>query len=292
MPASMDREIDILMKKLMVILLAVGGADKDLENGKKKGKQDKFLILKQGVMAKLSETCELMEKVAGPGISSSADPKAVIKRNQDVRTNLRALETDWTDMDAIFQAEKNKSRSKMSKDEMAARKQLLVDLKREIAELKAIHQQATVGASAGPAMGAGTYASAINVSNMGPENKKGPSTENRPSAGLSAEQHSRIQQIRQRSKEMENTYLTKIEEHVDRLGDLARGMGEELVLQDRMLDDLGNRIDSANTNLTNVNLKMKTILKQVRAGDKFCMDMMCVLMLLGMAAVLYAVIKQ
>ena len=31
---------------------------------------------------------------------------------------------------------------------------------------------------------------------------------------------------------------------------------------------------------------------QVRAADKFCVDVMCILMLLGLCAILYAIIKN
>jgi hypothetical protein len=136
MPTGMDRELDLLLQKLGKILVAVGGEDKDVESGRKKGKEDRFVLLKTTVMNRLTETCELMEKAAATGgaglASATADPKAVIKRNQEIRANLRTLESDWTEMDALFQAERSKRRSKMTKDEMEARRQLLVDLKREV----------------------------------------------------------------------------------------------------------------------------------------------------------------
>ena len=66
---------------------------------------------------------------------------------------------------------------------------------------------------------------------------------------------------------MEEEYLTKIEEHVERLGDVARGMNEELQLQNRMLEDLDTRLESAQEHMTNVNTKMKETLKKVRKYD-------------------------
>ncbi|KAG5178683.1 soluble NSF attachment protein receptor [Tribonema minus] len=294
MPAGMDRELDVLLMKLQKILLSVGGDDLESGGKKKSSKDDRFNLVKASVMRRLTETCELMEKAAatsGGGLASStADPKAVIKRNQDIRSNLRTLEAEWGEMDVMFQAERTKRRSKMTKEEMEARRQLLVDLQREIAELKALNQQAAVGASVGVASSAyAAFKPQDSAAALAGGAKGG--AEVRP-ANLSNEQHYRIQQIRERSKEMENTYLSKIEEHVDRLGDLARGMGEELVLQERMLDDLGNRIESTQEKLANVNVRMKDTLKKVRAADKFCVDIMCVLLMLGLAAVLYAVIKN
>ncbi|CAM9847174.1 unnamed protein product [Laminaria digitata] len=91
---------------------------------------------------------------------------------------------------------------------------------------------------------------------------------------------------------MEDKYLTVVEEHVDRLGEMAKNIQEELQIQDRMVDDLGNRIDMAQEHVGNVNTRMKEVLKSVRAADKFCMDIMCILLLLGLVAVLYGVIKN
>jgi hypothetical protein len=45
---------------------------------------------------------------------------------------LRTLEAEWAEMDALFAAERAKRRSKMTKEEMEARRQLLVDLQREV----------------------------------------------------------------------------------------------------------------------------------------------------------------
>jgi len=143
---------------------------------------------------------------------------------------------------------------------------------------------------------------------------------------------------------MEDKYLTVVEEHVDRLGEMAKNIQEELQIQDRMVDDLGNRIDTAQEHVTNVNTRMKVgsatfwlgdasstgdgedvptalfsrslspcaldkpfistrvslsvshdkqeVLRSVRSADKFCVDIMCILLLLGMIAVLYAVVEN
>lgn len=56
---------------------------------------------------------------------------------------------------------------------------------------------------------------------------------------------------------MEDKYLTVVEEHVERLGEMAKNINEELQIQDRMVDDLGHRIDVANEHVVNVNTRMK-----------------------------------
>mmetsp|Transcript_7534 Transcript_7534/g.11269 ORF Transcript_7534/g.11269 Transcript_7534/m.11269 type:complete len:293 (-) Transcript_7534:228-1106(-) len=289
MPSGIDREIDILLHKLNKILNETGGGTREIELGSSNNsKEDKFNVLKSNIMARLIETCNLMEKSSNGngGMLSSADPKTVIKRNQDIRSNLKLLESEWTELDAIFQTERSKRRSKMSQDELNERRQMLVDMKTEIFELKSLNQKATVGASV--SVGPSAFASLPMSANMNNPSQQGSDL---VAAKLTSEQHARILQIKERSKEMEELYLTKIEGHIDNLADLARGMNEELVLQDRMFDDLGDRLEKTNDNLVNVNARMKDTLKKVRAADKFCVDVMCVLLLLGLVAVLYAVIR-
>lgn len=41
---------------------------------------------------------------------TTKDPKAVIEKNQAVRSNLRALEENWKELDSAYQTEKNKRR--------------------------------------------------------------------------------------------------------------------------------------------------------------------------------------
>lgn len=41
---------------------------------------------------------------------TTKDPKAVIEKNNAVRSNLRALEENWKELDGAYQAEKNKRR--------------------------------------------------------------------------------------------------------------------------------------------------------------------------------------
>ncbi|CAM9535185.1 unnamed protein product, partial [Phaeothamnion confervicola] len=213
-----------------------------------------------------------------------------------IRGNLRALEEEWKQLDAAYQAEKGKRRSKVPAEEMAERRQLLVDLKREISELKQIHQSGLVK-GVGPAGGAGGGGGVgggygVPSSELGNRNvMPGVATDMRP-AQLSEGQHAKIQQIKARQQDMEQKYLSVIEDHVDRLADYARSIQEEERLQSRMIDDLAERVDEANDHLKNTNLRLKETLKSVRSADKFCIDLMCIIMMLGLIAVLYAVVKN
>ncbi|CBN78535.1 Soluble NSF Attachment Protein (SNAP) Receptor (SNARE) [Ectocarpus siliculosus] len=292
MAPSTDREVDLLLSKLRKIQAAVGGSDEEraLRRKKRKSKEDdRFNAVKSAIIKRLGDTCDLLAKEP-----ASKDPTAVIQKKNAVQSNLRALEENWKQLDSAYQAEKSKRRSKITREELENQRQLLVDLRHEIGELKSIHQAGVVGAKGGGTRGG--YGTAMPASEFfKQEARTGGTTsvaEAPPPGKLTSEQHVRIQQIRDRKKEMEDKYLTVVEEHVDRLGEMAKNIQEELQIQDRMVDDLGNRIDTAQEHVANVNMRMKEVLKNVRSADKFCMDIMCILLLLGMIAVLYAVVKE
>ncbi|RHY33051.1 hypothetical protein DYB32_001936 [Aphanomyces invadans] len=72
------------------------------------------------------------------------------------------------------------------------------------------------------------------------------------------------------------------------LGQLARGLNEELVKQNIMLEGLEERIDNTSNNVENLNAKMKKTLTEMgRSGDKCMMDFICLVILLGILAVVY-----
>jgi len=67
---------------------------------------------------------------------------------------------------------------------------------------------------------------------------------------------------------------------------------EEVRRQNVMLDNVGNKITNAHDHIANVNTKMKETLDEVRAADKICVDIMCIMIMVGLGAVLYQMIKS
>ena len=68
---------------------------------------------------------------------------------------------------------------------------------------------------------------------------------------------------------------------------------EEVKKQNAMLEDLQSRMDTVQDHITNVNSKMKETLAEVgRGSDKLCVDVMCLLFLIGMIIVLYQLLTS
>ena len=55
-----------------------------------------------------------------------------------------------------------------------------------------------------------------------------------------------------------------------------------------MLDKVNDKMDKVNERMSSVNSKMKETLDEVgRSADKLCVDIMCVVLMVGFAAVIY-----
>jgi len=68
--------------------------------------------------------------------------------------------------------------------------------------------------------------------------------------------------------------------------------GEEVRRQNEMLKATEQRMDQAQEHMANVNAKMKDTLNEVgRSSDKLCVDIMCIVMMMGFAAVFYQLSK-
>lgn len=100
-------------------------------------------------------------------------------------------------------------------------------------------------------------------------------------------QQVQLQQIRDRDAEFDQD-LDEIGEGIQDLHELALRQGEEVKRQNQMLQEVGAKIDNAHEHMVNVNAKMKDTLNEVgRSSDKLCVDIMCIVLGIGLAAVIY-----
>jgi peptidoglycan hydrolase CwlO-like protein len=96
-----------------------------------------------------------------------------------------------------------------------------------------------------------------------------------------------VQQLEQRDADFDRQ-LDEIGEGIQDLAEIAALQGEEVKRQSVMLESVNNKMDKVNERMTNVNSKMKETLEEVgRAGDKMCVDIMCVVLAVGFGALIY-----
>ena len=122
---------------------------------------------------------------------------------------------------------------------------------------------------------------------------QGPNDPKRPyeQEDVSDEQQDRLQQLKAEDREQDKI-IEQIGDGVIGLSERARAMNEQLATQKAIIDQLENQVDATHEQLLGVNDKLKATLKELEGDGSFCMDILCVIMLLGMIAVLIQLVQE
>lgn len=111
-------------------------------------------------------------------------------------------------------------------------------------------------------------------------------------AAITDDQRQQVLQLEERDADFDRQ-LDEIGEGIQDLAEIAALQGEEVQRQSVMLENVNNKMDKVNERMTGVNTKMKETLEEVgRASDKLCIDIMCIVMAIGFAAVIYQFIQS
>lgn len=100
-------------------------------------------------------------------------------------------------------------------------------------------------------------------------------------------QRQQVMQLEERDADFDRQ-LDEIGEGIQDLAEIAQLQSEEVKRQSAMLDNVNQKMDRVNERMTTVNGRMKQTLDEVgRASDKLCIDIMCIVLAIGFAAMLY-----
>lgn len=280
---SKFEELGALMDRLEVVNQDVGGGVMAPKRPKKKG--DQFVFMKGEITRRLNKVNELCHDRDNGAMGKSERHR--IQMDQKIRTEVRSLKTARDELEALFLEETRKKKSKLTAEEVTARRQALSDLTHlttEAIELATGHK---------PAESTSTYTK-IEIDETSGELMSG----GKPVAArtthreeLTEDQKMAMAQIR-REEGKQDELLDVIDEGVGNLKALALGIREEATLQNLMLDDLDKDVDKAQAHITRVNDRMKETLAAVNSkSDRFCSYAICIVILLGLLTVLYNMLR-
>jgi hypothetical protein len=100
-----------------------------------------------------------------------------------------------------------------------------------------------------------------------------------------------FQQLR-KNDQVINNMLDGISANVNDLKEIANEMGKEISKQGVMLDDLDIKVDRVNDELENINIRLRKALDSVRKGDRFIVDIILLVILLGLCGYIYSIVKK
>lgn len=255
--------------------------------GKKSG--SRFLSLKSKVVERLQSIHEMMEQTKG--LSNSKD---IISHQASIREELRQAQDDWNELNSLYQAEAKKKRSKFTSEELEIQQTLVQRLAQELEKIKQVQMRGYIGGNGrgeAPDINADILNS-INVKTLDPtQNRKWGDDGGGQGVEMTEGQRMKVQQLQDRDREFD-TQLDEIGEGIQDLAEIAQMQGEEVNRQNVMLDNLNDKIENVQDHMTNVNSKMKETLEEVgRSSDKLCIDIMCIMIMVGFGAVLYNFVR-
>ncbi|WCJ41055.1 syntaxin of plants 72 [Euphorbia peplus] len=106
-----------------------------------------------------------------------------------------------------------------------------------------------------------------------------------------SEESSQFRQEYETRKMKQDQGLDVISEGLETLKNLAHDMNEELDRQVPLIDEIETKVDKATSDLKNTNVRLKETLVQIRSSRNFCIDIILLCVILGIASYLYNALK-
>jgi hypothetical protein len=220
------------------------------------------------------------------------------KINKAIRDFMSKMDKDVQELKTLNDVEKKKRKSKFPRQELDRRDQIVEACREEVRALRSAFQNGGQpmttttnnllrmedhdlfqnGGAAFPGSGAATL---------------NPNDPSRPyeREEISSEQQQRMQQLKTDEREQDRI-IDQISDGVIGLSERARAMNEQVATQKTIIDQLENQVDATHEQLLGVNDKLKATLKELEGDGSFCMDILCVIMLLGMIAILIQLVQE
>ncbi|XP_044465408.1 syntaxin-71-like [Mangifera indica] len=107
-----------------------------------------------------------------------------------------------------------------------------------------------------------------------------------------SEKSSQFRQEFEMRKIKQDQGLDMISEGLDTLKNMAHDMNEEFDRQVPLMDEIDTKVDRATADLKNTNVRLKDTVNQLRSSRNFCIDIILLCIILGIAAYLYNVLKN
>ncbi|MCO5550961.1 hypothetical protein L7F22_004456 [Adiantum nelumboides] len=114
----------------------------------------------------------------------------------------------------------------------------------------------------------------------------------RPEYFSQTEESNQFRQEYEMRRRKQDQGLETISEGLATLKSLAQDINEEMDRQDPLIDEIDTKVDKATSDLKNTNVRLKDTVTKLRSSRNFCIDIILLCVILGIAAYLYNVLKK
>lgn len=253
-------------------------SDKGGGDGKK---ADPFTAAKATIGGELRDIRNLLrerdkQEAENPGstytVELAHNVRVALAKVQEDAQRLRA-EHDKKRRRYERRAARAKKRDEALDAQMALREEVLTVIGQHIDECSALEKKRYAAAAASSSAAATTTASDPTVTAL-------PDVDD-----------PRFQQLIKTDREIDEL-VEVLGTNVRVLGEMARDMRDEARAQGQVLDGLSVDVDRADKKLTTLNSRLRKIVETARPGDKFCVDFILIVVLLGLGGLIYAIVKS
>lgn len=269
------------MNELMTRLEIISDQCMDPKKKKQKEEEEKamddFQRLKKKIAEEVKDIRHRIEE-RNELLSKNENNPTSVRMSSEIRTKIKELKKKSEELDRIQKQhaeaiEKRKRKGKnvpKEEEEQAKLRAEIVDLcRKHIEECQFLEKEPT-GRRSGLISGGGA-------------------TPNAPTS-LPDLDDERFAQLRAVDKQLDDK-LDIVHEGVQTLKQMATEIDKEVELQSTMIDDLDTHVTKTSASLNSLNKRLKDQLKNVRSCDRFILDFICVILILGVAAAIYNLVS-
>jgi len=220
----------------------------------------------------------------------SKDSRDYIRLKVVINGELSKLEGMVKDLADTHLREVKSKGAKMSADELAARKEVLESV---VTEFQQAYKSAKgfTHAAAEENLGGLAGVKAVGMDDLKKGNFAGAGIRTKKEE-LSEDQRQVLAEIQGLSNEQDQV-LEEISKGMDELKELAEGMHDEFVKQDKLLGRLEEKAEKVQGTLDGVNERMKDALKKMNdRSTNMCMYILCLVILLGLGYLAYDIARK
>lgn len=277
---SLHPELYALLIRVKSIYVMCGGDNGVNVNAKQ---MKAFDYKKTMLISRLVQLDNLAKDKKKIESTMSADSRDMIRMKNQMRFELTAVETELKQL--IKQSVDEAKGDKVKAPELAARNEVIDSIKSEYYK---VYEEITDNKHAGDKSveGGGVGMSVLSKEALIKGTFAGAGMKMEREA-LSGENMAQLEAIRSERAEQEGI-IDEIGKTVDELKDLAERMGDELQLQEKMLEDLDAKTDKAQSKLDKVNESAKDVLSKLNdKSTNCCIYLICLAILGAMAVIVF-----
>lgn len=271
--------LDSLIARMELVADKCGDPRDKKKKEQDEAAMDEFTRLRRQIAREVKETRQDIER-RNELLGETSNTVVTAKQSAGIRTRIKEIEADVERLGALQKKaadkiEKKKTKGKKVKEEdvkEAQYREEIVDLcLKHIAECKHMEKS-----------GFGNLANSF---------FDGYTKNEKPVESLPDIDDDDFKLLRQNDAQIDQK-LDLVSQGVQVLNQMAVEMGNEIQLQGVMLNDLDKKVDETQATLDNLNRRLKKTLEKVRKADRFCIDIILVVIVLALAGYIYNLVKK